>query len=112
MKYIKNQPTVKITSDDGEEVEFLFYKWLISAIHANQLFGKGLKNIMTGAKLVTDITDQKDSQYIALEDDEFDKLKESVEICQWVPKVAIKLVPFFQAVNNPMDKSPEDQEEK
>lgn len=110
MKYIKNQEVVEIiNSETNENVKLQFHKWLISAIHANAIFGKGLKSIMQGAKIVTEVEDQKDAEYIKLEDDDFNKLKESVEICQWVPRMAMKLISFHQSLEGALDKLPETQ---
>jgi len=114
MKYIKNQQPITVSGgDDGQkDFDFKFYSWLVSAVHNNPIFGKGLRNIMQGAKIVTEVKEQKDAEYIKLEDDDYAKLKESADICQWIPRVAIALIPFHQALDGGVDKLPEKIEEE
>jgi len=105
MKRIKIVPTVEVEGIDGKKEAFPMSKWLETAIKATKLFGQGFSNIATGMKLMKAIETQmvEGAEHLKIEDADFAKLKDAVNMCEWNPNVAFQIFDYFKAVEEAED---------
>jgi len=100
MKTFKAVPAIKVEAEDGTKKPLSMLEWLTTSIERNSLFGKGFANISAGLKIKTSLEEQfavKDVESISLEDEEYKKMADSIEMVDWIPRVAFNLLPYFEA---------------
>jgi len=97
----KEVVTIQIATVRGDQsIDKTIFEFLIEAVEAWPEFGKGLKAIRQGDKIIKLIESARvqDSPSILLEDADYTALKNAVEGVQWNSKFAIKMLPFMDAV--------------
>jgi len=107
---------IKVPSPDAIEIEVVdkrvnvtrqervtFARFLKDAVEGYLPFGKGLRNIRAGAKIL-DALERLDGQpTLALEDSDYLMLKDAVAETQLNPQAARRLIGFIEAVGEPSD---------
>jgi len=99
MKTIKAQEDVKVkiaNEDPTKETESTcsLNKFIRMAVFSFPEFGKGLKNIRAGNRIIN----ASDKKVIELEDADYEMLCKALESMELNPAGAQKLLPFYEAI--------------
>ena len=78
-----------------------FGEFLKNAVETYPLFGKGLRNIRRGSRIIEAVEAMNGE--VRLEDEDWSSLKDAVNEIQLNPKIARKFIPFIDAVEGAKD---------
>lgn len=93
---------------DGREPEpitkeFGFKDFVCAAVEGTELFGKGLKNIRKGSRIIAGVESMDGKPELALEEEDYQALKDAVEGFAWSPPVAMQCLSYFEAIEKAED---------
>lgn len=90
---------------DGKEPDpvtkaLSFSEFVKMAVEGTELFGKGLKNIRKGIRIIEKLDSIDGQAELTLEDEDYLALKDAVEGFAWAPTAAMQCVAYLEAIQD------------
>ena len=105
---------LQVKRQDGNIRPYLFKTLLETAINSNPKYGKGISNIRRGGKLFDLLEKCVEGEEFVMEDADHEDFASSIEATEWIPQVAIQLIPHIDVFENAkkfkIDESPKEKE--
>jgi len=107
MKLIKvpDAIEVKVERPDGRKFErtLTFVDFVRESVENCETFARGLKNVRKADRILRAVESLDGQSALKIESEDFEALKDAVDKMGWLPAVARRLLPFYEAIESAED---------